>query len=34
TGSGKSYSMQGVTEPAAHKGVIPRAFDHIFESIQ
>ena len=26
--------MQGVTEPAAQKGVIPRAFEHVFESIQ
>ncbi|XP_056462685.1 kinesin-like protein KIF17 [Gadus chalcogrammus] len=34
TGSGKSFTMQGVPEPAAQKGVIPRAFDHIFESIQ
>ncbi|XP_070697654.1 kinesin-like protein KIF17 [Pempheris klunzingeri] len=34
TGSGKSFTMQGVLEPAAQKGVIPRAFEHIFESIQ
>ncbi|XP_061582911.1 kinesin-like protein KIF17 [Cololabis saira] len=34
TGSGKSFTMQGVQEPAAQKGVIPRAFEHIFESIQ
>lgn len=26
--------MQGVSDPAAQKGVIPRAFEHIFESIQ
>lgn len=26
--------MQGVAEPAAQKGIIPRAFEHIFESIQ
>lgn len=26
--------MQGVSEPATQKGVIPRAFEHIFESIQ
>lgn len=26
--------MQGVSEPAAQRGVIPRAFEHIFESIQ
>ncbi|KAA8593576.1 hypothetical protein FQN60_009692 [Etheostoma spectabile] len=34
TGSGKSFTMQGVHEPAAQRGVIPRAFEHIFESIQ
>ncbi|KAI3369314.1 hypothetical protein L3Q82_007564 [Scortum barcoo] len=34
TGSGKSFTMQGVCEPAAQRGVIPRAFEHIFESIQ
>ncbi|XP_069546707.1 kinesin-like protein KIF17 [Brachyistius frenatus] len=34
TGSGKSFTMQGVFEPAALKGVIPRAFEHTFESIQ
>ncbi|KAG9352881.1 hypothetical protein JZ751_017457 [Albula glossodonta] len=34
TGSGKSFSMQGVAEPAAQRGIIPRAFEHIFESIQ
>lgn len=26
--------MQGVSEPAAQRGVIPRAFEHVFESIQ
>ncbi|XP_066547167.1 kinesin-like protein KIF17 isoform X2 [Amia ocellicauda] len=34
TGSGKSFTMQGVPEPPAQRGVIPRAFEHIFESIQ
>lgn len=34
TGSGKSFSMQGITVPATQKGVIPRAFDHVFEKIQ
>ncbi|KAI1890554.1 hypothetical protein AGOR_G00154880 [Albula goreensis] len=34
TGSGKSFTMQGVAEPAAQRGIIPRAFEHIFESIQ
>ncbi|XP_030585621.1 kinesin-like protein KIF17 isoform X6 [Archocentrus centrarchus] len=26
--------MQGVSQPAAQKGIIPRAFEHVFESIQ
>ncbi|CAI2351015.1 unnamed protein product [Caenorhabditis sp. 36 PRJEB53466] len=30
TGSGKTFSMQGVESIAAQRGVIPRAFDHIF----
>uniref|UniRef100_W5K6V7 Kinesin-like protein n=1 Tax=Astyanax mexicanus TaxID=7994 RepID=W5K6V7_ASTMX len=34
TGSGKSFTMQGVADPAAQRGVIPRAFEHIFETIQ
>ncbi|KAI4877677.1 hypothetical protein NFI96_021216, partial [Prochilodus magdalenae] len=34
TGSGKSFTMQGVPEPPAQRGVIPRAFEHIFETIQ
>ena len=33
TGCGKSYTMMGVEEPAANKGVIPRAFDHIFDHV-
>ncbi|XP_065506359.1 kinesin-like protein KIF17 [Caloenas nicobarica] len=34
TGSGKSFTMQGIADPSAQKGVIPRAFEHIFESVQ
>ncbi|XP_063071378.1 kinesin-like protein KIF17 [Engraulis encrasicolus] len=34
TGSGKSYTMQGVVDPPSQRGVIPRAFEHIFETIQ
>ncbi|KAJ8258260.1 hypothetical protein COCON_G00172720 [Conger conger] len=34
TGSGKSFTMQGVAQPPAQRGIIPRAFEHIFESIQ
>ncbi|XP_075229690.1 osmotic avoidance abnormal protein 3-like [Lycorma delicatula] len=33
TGCGKSFSMQGVQEPASQRGIIPRAFEHIFEAI-
>uniref|UniRef100_A0A4W3GNR7 Kinesin motor domain-containing protein n=1 Tax=Callorhinchus milii TaxID=7868 RepID=A0A4W3GNR7_CALMI len=31
TGSGKSFTMQGVSYPPSQRGVIPRAFEHIFE---
>lgn len=34
TGSGKSFSMQGIQDPPSQRGIIPRAFEHIFESIQ
>uniref|UniRef100_A0A8C6V3S6 Kinesin-like protein n=1 Tax=Neogobius melanostomus TaxID=47308 RepID=A0A8C6V3S6_9GOBI len=34
TGSGKSFTMQGTAEPVCQKGVIPRAFEHVFETIQ
>lgn len=34
TGSGKSFSMQGIPDPLSQRGIIPRAFEHIFESIQ
>ncbi|XP_065096888.1 kinesin-like protein KIF17 [Paramisgurnus dabryanus] len=34
TGSGKSFTMQGVLDPPSQRGIIPRAFEHIFESIQ
>ncbi|XP_076820220.1 osmotic avoidance abnormal protein 3-like isoform X2 [Clavelina lepadiformis] len=33
TGCGKSFSMQGVDNPPTQRGIIPRAFQHIFESI-
>ncbi|PAA85906.1 hypothetical protein BOX15_Mlig016377g1 [Macrostomum lignano] len=33
TGCGKSFSMQGITDPPSQRGIIPRAFDHIFETI-
>ncbi|KAJ0068744.1 hypothetical protein NL108_010819 [Boleophthalmus pectinirostris] len=34
TGSGKSFTMQGTAVPASQRGVIPRSFEHIFETIQ
>lgn len=33
TGSGKSFTMQGITSPPNQTGILPRAFDHLFESI-
>ena len=33
TGCGKSYTMVGVEEPQDQVGIIPRAFDHIFDHI-
>jgi len=33
TGCGKSFSMQGIEEPQTQRGIIPRAFQHIFESV-
>ncbi|XP_053158958.1 kinesin-like protein KIF17 [Hemicordylus capensis] len=34
TGSGKSFTMQGIVDPPSQKGIIPRAFEHLFESVQ
>ncbi|XP_060056865.1 kinesin-like protein KIF17 [Erinaceus europaeus] len=34
TGSGKSFTMQGLPDPPASRGIIPRAFEHVFESVQ
>ncbi|XP_074660095.1 osmotic avoidance abnormal protein 3-like [Tubulanus polymorphus] len=33
TGCGKSFSMQGIQDPTTQRGIIPRAFEHIFETI-
>ncbi|XP_077867468.1 osmotic avoidance abnormal protein 3-like isoform X1 [Saccoglossus kowalevskii] len=33
TGCGKSFSMQGILDPPTQRGIIPRAFEHIFENI-
>ncbi|KAM6174113.1 kinesin-like protein KIF17 [Erethizon dorsatum] len=34
TGSGKSFTMQGLVDPPCQRGIIPRAFEHVFESVQ
>ena len=33
TGCGKSFSMQGIPDPPEQLGIIPRAFEHIFDAI-
>ncbi|KAL3841306.1 hypothetical protein ACJMK2_019469, partial [Sinanodonta woodiana] len=33
TGCGKSFTMQGISDPSTQRGIIPRAFDHIFETV-
>ncbi|KAJ9583289.1 hypothetical protein L9F63_022372, partial [Diploptera punctata] len=33
TGCGKSFTMQGVVNPPTQRGIIPRAFEHIFEAV-
>ena len=33
TGTGKTFSMEGVANDPVLKGIIPRTFEHIFESI-
>ncbi len=33
TGCGKSYTMMGVEDPPENRGIIPRAFQHIFDHI-
>lgn len=33
TGCGKSFSMQGIDSPSNQRGIIPRAFEHVFEAI-
>ena len=34
TGSGKTYTMEGNLKKPQDRGIIPRAFDHIFEGLQ
>jgi kinesin family protein 3/17 len=33
TGTGKTFTMEGPAEPAHLKGIIPRAFEHVFKAI-
>jgi kinesin family protein 3/17 len=33
TGCGKSYTMMGVEDPPENRGIIPRAFGHIFDQV-
>ena len=33
TGCGKSFTMMGVETPIENKGIIPRAFGHIFDEV-
>ena len=33
TGTGKTFTMEGKEEPAELRGIIPQAFDHIFNEI-
>ena len=34
TGTGKTHTMEGVAEKPDLRGIIPRAFEHVFKSIQ
>jgi len=33
TGCGKSFTMMGVKDPTTNIGIIPRVFEHIFDSV-
>ena len=33
TGAGKTHTMEGINEPESLKGIIPNAFEHIFDHI-
>ena len=33
TGCGKSFSMEGIADHPDHKGITPRAFEHIFQEV-
>eukprot|EP00042_Codosiga_hollandica_P055475 m.778932 g.778932 ORF g.778932 m.778932 type:complete len:1027 (+) comp59124_c0_seq13:51-3131(+) len=33
TGCGKSFSMEGIADDVDHKGITPRAFEHIFQHV-
>jgi len=34
TGTGKTYTMEGYPDPTHLRGIIPRAFEHIFTSVE
>ncbi|NXA71577.1 KIF17 protein, partial [Thryothorus ludovicianus] len=34
TGSGKPFTVQGAADPFSQQGLIPRAFEHNFGSVQ
>jgi kinesin family protein 6/9 len=34
TGAGKTFTMVGGTQNYKHRGVIPRAINHIFSTVQ
>lgn len=33
TGCGKSFSMEGIADHPDHRGITPRAFEHIFQEV-
>ena len=33
TGCGKSFTMEGIADSADHRGITPRAFEHIFQEV-
>ena len=33
TGAGKTFTMEGVADPAHLRGIIPNAFQHVFDKV-
>ena len=33
TGCGKSFTMEGIADHPEHRGITPRAFEHIFQAV-